>query len=230
MEKSILNIQLSSFCDSPIKVDAKTSTSIVSELNKNSDIEFLPNIIVLPTLNMMTGKIDNIQTLAFSSTKQTESIVCNGNRIDIVFNLLPEKSFNETINSILNIMVLLMTKYDLRANRLAVNITWSSNTNTKFDNEYENKYLKNFKSLAIGEIKQWSTRILFEKNIKTENLNEPVNVVVSQNKELESQEVYHIDINTKQERQFFRFKQDNLKNYFNCLIDLLYEVMGEKKL
>ena len=194
---NISEFQLSAFCDRPIKPTADIIIELLQKINKITKISFLPNILSLPTFNLSTGQIDNTQSLAFVTNEQKNTIVYNQNRLDITFSSgLKTDQIDSTFNCMIELVKIFLEYNDLRANRLALNITWSVNSdNICFNSEIERKYIEEFKTLDTTQIKEWSSRILFYKSLEKISLNIIIDInKVSNQTERLPQKIYHLDI------------------------------------
>lgn len=218
----VLNLQLSAFINHRIEPNASNISNLMNKINALGVKEFLPNVTMGQTIDIVKGKVDTKSNLAFVTADKSGQIMCQDERLDCIFNFNQDSEcvFENEIQKLENILALIMREYNIVSNRLALNVNLLGESysgglqNTTLGqhivsslNFYNNKILK-----------EWSMRENVWHPITISNQEEMMNVItelsmVTNNQENENRILCHMDINTIPENTGYRFNAESLREF-----------------
>ncbi len=230
----VLNAQLSVFCNVRIEPDPENITALLTEINKLGQYVLLPNLITGQNIDLAAKQVKNITNLAFVTTDQSCQIVCMDNRIDVTINSNPdnpELSLEESVEYANRVLKIIMDKYSIMGNRLALNTSiLSNNCSDSFEDlRIMQKMYVPMDYYKGKEVAEWATRInsriLINIGPTTENLNvitdlNAVEDTAGGNKRI----LCHADINTLAENTGYRFNWEKLSDFSAEVLKIAHSI------
>lgn len=229
----VLNIQLSAFCNCRIEPNVKNVTSLMEKLNSFGVKEFLPNVQTGQKINMLQQTVDMAPFLGFITADQSGQIVCKDERIDCIFSFKEENQgdFDENVESMQQIICMILKEHEVIANRLAININLLSDAyaGRLQDTDFGRSLVSTLDFYREKELKDWASRENVRHPVKIADKEEMLNVItelntVTDNSGEEKRLLCHMDINTIHENQEYRFDDQKMQEFINEVKDIVINI------
>lgn len=236
MEK-IIRYQFSTFGKYNVSPEPNIISKLMTELNKDSTVMFLPNIVNTQQVEIPTNKITTISNLGFIDNSRMYSLVILEDRIDFNYNIIDEPNINlEKLNDLsMDIMEKIFNTLDLTSNRLAVNLQLVHLMNSSEQlMKFGNRIINGIDFYKKNQLCEWSSRVNSQLQINMEDQKETINVITDiaageNSIDNELGVLYHIDINTIPEMMDFRFKKDSFKSFLSNIKPVASNIIDEVK-
>lgn len=226
-----LNYQFSIFGSYSIQPTAEIIPELMSEINKKLSKSFIPTVIDIPNVDLKNQSVNIITNLQLITLDRRFSIVLLNDRIDINYNKVSDDELeqNEFFHMAEQALHLIMDRFDLSSNRLAINIHKAIMPLSPAELDSFGK-----ESLKCGPyyndklFNEWSTRVNSQTDIAMQDMHEEINVITSlSNASVHNQNavVCHIDINTLPQNMDMRFKKDILTSFINVTMPIAQDIM-----
>ena len=210
---TITSIMISAFGNKQINPDAEIVSFYMNEIKKLTGIDYLPNIVYSPTINIATGQMSQIPNITFSSLGNISRVTFVNSRVDFIYNFNEgtQAEISSRYNQGIDIIKLILNKSDIMSNRLALNVDLIGLIGD--DSRIKSDMMNVLPYYQKRNIKEWSSRINANTEITIQERKELLNVITDNamvedpstvNGKLNS----HIDINTIAENIDFRFSSD----------------------
>lgn len=218
---SVLNMQLTAFCNYRIEPNVKNIMVLMEQINSLGGKEFLPNIITGQNIDLIKGNVETISNLRFVTIDNSGQIICQDNRIDCILNFTSKNqgSLND-IAYLQKIIRLIMKEYEIISNRMAWNIDLLSDFyDSKLQNtSFGQNVVSTLDFYKEKELKEWSFRENMWYPIRIAENKEILNVItelrmVTSNSGDEKRLLCHMDINTIPERTGYRFDEKKVEEF-----------------
>lgn len=214
---NITRLQLSAFVQTHIEPnDPKDLQFLMNEFNNLDIYTLLPSPMLIQTVDVLTQQPKNTSQLAFFTPDQSCQIVCLDNRIDITLNQIGKGS-EISFDFAQKALQIIMRKYSIYANRLALNV---DTINPSFSGDFRKQELKSVFSEYFKEksIIDWATNVVIRENITINNTNEELNIITTLNtiQNINTNEraiACHLDVSTAPENSTYRLKEEHIKEF-----------------
>ena len=225
----ITKIQLTSFCNNTVAIDISTISKLMNGLNNLDIKDFLPNITNGQNINLISGKVEQIQNLGFITMDSSAQVLFQPNRIDVIFNLQGE--LQSDLNQAKTVIKYILCECNCTSNRLAINIDLLSEPyvgdikKSKFGSKIM-FFLDYYKDQDLIE---WSARENIHQNITVNGEKETLNVItelslVTYNSDNTKRVLCHIDINTVAENNNYRFDSNAFDDFLNETTTIIQKI------
>ena len=230
----IAKVQVSIFCNQRIEPTAENISYLMKELQSETERSYLPSVVTVPNFDIMTNQIKAASNLVLQTTDQFSQINCFDNRIDSIVNRLVQSNdldLESTISIAVKAISVVLRRFDIQGNRLAVNIySWDKTiSGTEFmANEMLSSPFGYYKDKKLIE---WSNRVNTRVSIDIDKQLEILNVIsdlsVIKNEETNERRLQClIDINTISENAMTRFSTHNLEPFCKESIVIAEEIIN----
>lgn len=228
----ILNVQLSVFCNYTIEPNAQNISSLMNEINGLGKLEFLPSIMPEQNIDLATGKIDSVSNLSFVTSDQSNQIICRNERIDCILNVSVNKEaeIENDVEFAKQIITLIMKKYSIQSNRLALNINCLGNQIEEM--KFDGKIIPALKFYQNKDIKEWNLRNNTSYPITISKKQEYINIITelgiainSLNKQKRT--ICHVDINTLPESKGYRFNCEDFERFIEETQKIVWNIKSD---
>lgn len=220
----LLNVQLSVFGNYHIETTAKNVSNLMQKLNELGEFEFLPNIISGQNIDLLAGKINTTSNLSFVTSSQSCQIICMDNRMDCLLKF--DSEYQDTIDNGLafcnRVLGVIMDNFPILGNRLAININELSNpvSGDLLETNLGKSVVSVLDFYKDKKLDEWSTRANTRLSVdisgKPENLNIITELNIATNNQINEKRILcHLDINTVQENQGYRFNKEDLSSFID---------------
>ena len=220
----IIRIQISVFVDKKIEVSSENIAKIMGQLKQNLGLDFLPSVLNAQRINALTGNIENIQDLSFFNKDNSNQLLLSTGRVDYTINFSETNNNMDIVKTGVKVIQLIMKNGNLRGNRLALNVDYLSDSHEDAKG-FLGKDLSRLSFYNDKEIKEWSSRINAEYEVKLLDNREKLNVITDFTHEynLNDGKSYircHSDINTLAEKSDMRFSAEIIDEFTEQAINI----------
>ncbi len=236
----LLNIQLSAFVKKHI--EHSNIVELMTELNNiPGGYVLLPNVIQGQNVDLMKGEMTSIFNISFVSTDSAVRIVCMDERIDctLSFENSEPKNIMECLDYAKNVVKLILNKFSITSNRLALNINELSEGTVDKDIDIRNntsfsKIITTLDYCNDKVLNEWATRSNVRVPITINGESEILNVITELNlvknqKDLKQKILWHADINTIAEHSDYRFDDEDIDSFVSEAINIADEIKNSFK-
>lgn len=226
-----LNYQFSIFGSYSIQPTAEIIPELMSEINEELPESFIPTIIDIPNVDLKNQSVNIITNLKLITSDRRFSIVLLNDRIDINYNKVSdlEQDENEFFHMAEQALRLIMDRFNLSSNRLAINIRKAIMPLSPIDlNSFGKEFLKCGQYYNDKLFNEWSTRVNSQTNVSLQDKCEEINVITNLSNASDYSQnavVCHIDINTLPQNMDMRFKKDILTSFINATMPIAQDIM-----
>lgn len=224
----INKIMYSVFINARVEAKPEIVNGLISDLGKIIESGVLPNVFLGQQLDIANATVRKIENLGFISGDKKMQIVCQPERIDVsyedTFELAEGK---EIIAKLERILAVFMNKFNLTANRIAIN---TESLGEKYDDSISEtkawkKHGNTMNYYRNRNICEWSEHVNSREEIEIDD-SETINVIydvttVVENVTQEKKILLHVDINTAQENTSFRFKEKALHTFSSQILPIV---------
>lgn len=232
-----LNYQLSIFGDYEIKPTPENMTEIMSIVNQETDMIFLPSLITGQRCDSPGGLIRTTSNLGLVTQDQRYNIAILDDRIDINYNKqnsnLKDPDVDDFYNIASKIIVAIMNNRHVRARRLASNLQMLIDTLSE-DAIWElgKKMVSRPDFAKEKPTLEWSCRLNVSTDIPILEKQEDLNVIVDINsaRAIADQKLvllYHIDINTFPKNTDLRFNEGAIPQFTDGATPLAKQIIND---
>ena len=218
-----MNVQYSVFSNNRIDPTPDIVNTMLTELNSMDKFSFIPNLITGQNIDLLAGKMNPVNNISFTTVDQLVQIACMNERIDVVLNGT-EKNQDFTVEERIlyarSVLYMIMKKYHIFSNRLALNISLLSNPieGSVQETPLGKKLCSTLDFYSDNSLEEWSSRVNARKSIKIEN-DELLNIITELSLFVDGSGkkrfLCHMDINTIFENSGYRFSFESLER-FDC--------------
>lgn len=225
----VTSIMISAFVNKNIVLDSETVSYYMTEIKRITGIDYLPNIVNTPEIDIATGKTTFLANISFSALNGISRVDCSNVRIDFIYNFndFTQNEIDEQYAKGVKILKMIIGKGNILSNRLALNIDLM--TNKEKDAVFQNQVIQVLPYYRGKEIKELSTRVNTNLGINMKKGKEILNIITQYSKIYDVSNTApklncHIDINTLAEDNNFRFVSEDIEEYIDEAKKIVEEI------
>lgn len=215
---TISSLMISVFGNKPVIPNSDNITYYMSEIKRITSIDYLPNIVNTPSLDIATGQISQVANISFSTSDGVSTVMCSNSRIDYLYNFneYTQSDVSIKLEQGIDVLKTIMNQSNIIANRLALNVDLIEIMTD--ESLFKEKIMRVQPFYEEKTIKEWSSRVNAKGVISICGNNEELNIITNysiKNDGIINGKVFcHIDINTLPDNPDYRFKSDVV----NCFV------------